>query len=96
MAAPSASRDAQLLKRQNTLRAQSALLRQRARHQTATVLAPLEQVQHGMQWIHQAMPRNALWALGAGSLLFGKTRAWGLKALRLWRLWRSVRTLFSR
>ncbi len=96
MVAPSPSRDAQLLERQNALRAQSALLRQRARHQTAAVLAPLAQVQHGMQWIHQAMPRNALWALGAGSLLFGKTRAWGLKALRVLRLWRSFSAWFKR
>jgi hypothetical protein len=95
MATPRASRDAQLRERQNMLRAQSALLRQRARYQTARVLAPLEQVQHGMQWIHQAMPRNALWVLSAASLLFGKTRAWGLKALRLWRLWRTLRAWFG-
>lgn len=96
MAAPIASRDALLLERQNALRAQSAMLRQRARHQMATVVAPLAQVQQGMQWMHKATPRNALWALTTASLLFGKTRPWGLKALRLWRLWRSLQTLFGR
>jgi hypothetical protein len=51
---------------------------------------------HGMQWMHKAAPRNALWALTAASLLFGKTRPWGLKALRLWRFWRSLETFFDR
>lgn len=96
MASPPVSRDSQLLELQNTLLAQSAMLRHRARHQTATVLAPLKEVQQGMQWIHKATPRNALWALGAASLLFGKTRPWGLKALRLVRLWRSLRVWFER
>jgi len=96
MASTMASRDALLLERQKALRAQSAMLRQRARHHIATVVAPLEQLQQGMQWMHKAAPRNALWALAAASLLFGKTRPWGLKALRLWRFWRSLQTLFGR
>jgi hypothetical protein len=96
VASRSVSRDAQLLERQNALRAQSAMLRQRARHQTTTVLAPLEQLQNGIQWMHKATPRNALWALTAVSLLFGKTRPWGLKALRLLRLWRTLSVWFKR
>jgi len=96
MASPSVSRATQLLERQNALRAQSAMLRQRARHQTTTVLAPLEQLQNGMQWMHKATPRNALWALTAVSLLFGKARPWGLKALRLLRLWRTLSVWFKR
>jgi len=96
MASPSVSRDAQLLERQNALRAQSAMLRQRARQQTTTVLAPIEQMQNGMQWVRKATPRNALGALTAVSLLFGKTRPWGLKALRLLRLWRTLSVWFKR
>ena len=96
MASSPASRDAQLVERQNALRTQSAILRQRARHETATLLAPLAQVQHGMQWMRKATPRNALWALTAVSLLFGKTRPWGLKALRLLRLWRALSMWFKR
>jgi len=96
MASPPFSRDAQLMQRQTALCAQSAMLRQRARHQAATVLAPLDQVQHGMQWMHKATPRNALWILTAASLLFGKTRPWGLKALRLLRLWRKLSVWFNR
>ncbi len=96
MAAPAISRDAQLLERQHALRAQSAMLRQRARHQIATVLAPLEQAQHSMLWMNKALPRNALWALAVASLLFGKTRTWSIKALRLWRLWRTLRAALFR
>jgi hypothetical protein len=91
-----ASRDVQLLERQNALLAQSAMLRQRARHQTAAVLAPLEQAQEGMQWMRKATPRNALWLLTSASLLFGKTRPWGLKALRLLRLWNTISVWFKR
>jgi len=90
------SRDTQLLERQNALLAQSAMLRQRARHQITTLLAPLEQVQEGMQWMRKAMPRNAFWVLTAASMLFGKTRPWGLKALRLLRLWRTLSVWFKR
>ena len=96
MASTMASREALLLERQKALRAQSAMLRQRARHHIATVVAPLEQVQLGMQWMHKAAPHNALWALTATSLLFGKTRPWGLRALRLWRFCRSLQTFFDR
>lgn len=96
MASPPFSRDVQLVQRQIALRAQSAMLRQRARHQAATVLAPLEHLQQGMHWMHKATPRNALWTLTAASLLFGKTRPWGLKALRLLRLWRSLSVWFKR
>jgi hypothetical protein len=90
------SRDTQLLERQNALLAQSAMLRQRARRQITTLLAPLEQVQEGMQWMRKATPRNAFWVLTAASMLFGKTRPWGLKALRLLRLWRTVSVWFKR
>lgn len=96
MASPPVSRDAQLHDRQHALLAQSAMLRQRARHQAATLLAPVQQVQEGMQWMRQATPRNALWVLTAASLLFGKTRPWGLKALRLLRLWNTVSVWFKR
>ncbi len=96
MASSPASRDAQLLERQNALLAQSAMLRQRARHQTATLMSPLKQVQQGMQWMHQTTPRNALWLLTSASLLFGKTRPWGRKALRLLRLWNTVSVWFKR
>jgi len=96
MASPPVSRDAQLHDRQHALLAQSAMLRQRARHQAATLLAPVQQVQEGMQWMRQAKPRNALWVLTAASLLFGKTRPWGLKALRLLRLWNTVSVWFKR
>ena len=94
MASPPISRDTQLLERQNALLAQSAMLRQRARHQSATLLAPLEQVQEGMQWMRKATPRNAFWVLTAASMLFGKTRPFGLKALRLLRLWRTLSVWF--
>jgi hypothetical protein len=90
------SRDTQLLERQNALLAQSAMLRQRARRQITTLLAPLEQVQEGMQWMRKATPRNAFWVLTAASMLFGKTRPWGLKALRLLRLWRTLSVWFKR
>ena len=96
MASPSASRDAHLRDRQHALLAQSAMLRQRARHQSATLLAPLEQVQEGMQWMRKATPRNAFWVLTAASMLFGKTRPFGLKALRLLRLWRKLSVWFKR
>ena len=96
MASPPVSRDTQLLERQNALLAQSAMLRQRARHQSATLLAPLEQVQEGMQWMRKARPRNAFWVLTAASMLFGKTRPFGLKALRLLRLWRTLSVWFRR
>jgi len=96
MASSSGSRDTQLLGRQNALLAQSAMLRQRARHQTAMLTAPLKQVQQGMQWMHHATPRNVLWILTTASLLFGKTRPWGRKALRLWRLWNTVSVWFKR
>jgi hypothetical protein len=96
MARPPASREVQLLERQNALRAQSAMLRQRARRQIAEIGAPLEQVQQGLQWMQKPTLPNAIWALTAASLLFGKTRTWGLKALRLMRLWRTLRAaLFS-
>jgi hypothetical protein len=90
------SRDTQLLEQQNALLAQSAMLRQRARRQITTLLAPLEQVQEGMQWMRKATPRNAFWILTAASMLFGKTRPWGLKALRLLRLWRTLGAWFKR
>jgi hypothetical protein len=90
------SRDTQLLERQNALLAQSAMLRQRARRQITTLLAPLEQVQEGMQWMRKATPRNAFWVLTAASMLFGKTRPFGLKALRLLRLWRTLSVWFRR
>ena len=96
MASTPASRDTQLLERQNALLAQSAMLRQRARRQITTLLAPLEQVQEGMQWMRKATPRNAFWVLTAASMLFGKTRPWGLKALRLLRLWRTLSVWFKR
>ena len=96
MASTPVSRDTQLLERQNALLAQSAMLRQRARRQITTLLAPLEQVQEGMQWMRKATPRNAFWVLTAASMLFGKTRPWGLKALRLLRLWRTVSVWFKR
>ena len=96
MASPPISRDTQLLERQNALLAQSAMLRQRARRQITTLLAPLEQVQEGMQWMRKATPRNAFWVLTAASMLFGKTRPWGLKALRLLRLWRTLSVWFKR
>ena len=96
MASTPVSRDTQLLERQNALLAQSAMLRQRARRQITTLLAPLEQVQEGMQWMRKATPRNAFWVLTAASMLFGKTRPWGLKALRLWRLWRALSVWFKR
>ena len=96
MASTPVSRDTQLLERQNALLAQSAMLRQRARRQTTAVLAPLEQWQDGMQGLQQATPRTALWALTAASMLFGKTLPWGLKALRLWRLWRALGAWFKR
>ena len=96
MASPSASRDAHLRDRQHALLAQSAMLRQRARHQAATLLAPLEQVQEGMQWMRKATPRNAFWVLTAASMLFAKTRPFGLKALRLLRLWRTLSVWFRR
>jgi len=91
MARPAASRDTQLLERQNALRAQSAMLRQRVRRQIAEIGAPLEQVQQGLQWMQKPTLQNAIGALTAASLLFGKTRTWGLKALRLMRLWRTLR-----
>ena len=94
MASPPVSRDTQLLERQNALLAQSAMLRQRARHQSATLMASLEQVQEGMQWMRKATPRNAFWVLTAASMLFGKTRPFGLKALRLLRLWRTLSVWF--
>ena len=96
MASTPVSRDTQLLERQNALLAQSAMLRQRARRQITTLLAPLEQVQEGMQWMRKATPRNAFWVLTAASMLFGKTRPWGLKALRLLRLWRTLSVWFKR
>ena len=96
MASPPVSRDTQLLERQNALLAQSAMLRQRARHQSATLMASLEQVQEGMQWMRKARPRNAFWVLTAASMLFGKTRPFGLKALRLLRLWRTLSVWFRR
>jgi hypothetical protein len=96
MASSSGSRDTQLLDRQKALLAQSAMLRQRARHQTATLMAPLKQVQEGMQWMHHATPRNVLCLLTTASLLFGKTRPWGRKALRLLRLWNTVSVWFRR
>ena len=96
MASTPVSRDTQLLERQNALLAQSAMLRQRARRQITTLLAPLEQVQEGMQWMRKATPRNAFWILTAASMLFGKTRPWGLKALRLLRLWRTLGAWFER
>jgi hypothetical protein len=96
VASPPISRDTQLLERQNALLAQSAMLRQRARRQITTLLAPLEQVQEGMQWMRKATPRNAFWVLTAASMLFGKTRPWGLKALRLLRLWRTLSVWFKR
>lgn len=96
MASPPVSRDAQLRDRQHALLAQSAMLRQRARHQTATLLAPVQQMQEGMQWMRQARPRNAFWVLTAASLLFGKTRPWGLKVLRVLRLWNRVSVWFKR
>ncbi len=96
MACSPASRDTQLLEKQNALRAQSAILRQRAKDQIAEIGAPLAQVRQGMQWIQKPTLENAMWALTAASLLFGKTRAWGFKALRLLRLWRTLRAaLFS-
>ena len=96
MASTPVSRDTQLLERQNALLAQGAMLRQRARRQITTLLAPLEQVQEGMQWMRKATPRNAFWVLTAASMLFGKTRPWGLKSLRLWRLWRALGAWFER
>ncbi len=96
MASPPVSRDAHLHDRQHALLAQSAMLRQRARHQAATLLAPLEQVQEGMQWMRKATPRNAFWVLTAASMLFAKTRPWGLKALRVLRLWNTVSVWFKR
>ena len=96
MASTPVSRDTQLLERQNALLAQSAMLRQRARRQITTLLAPLEQVQEGMQWMRKATPRNAFWVLTAASMLFAKTRPFGLKALRLLRLWRTLSVWFRR
>ena len=96
MASPPVSRDTQLLERQNALLAQSAMLRQRARRQTATLLTPLEQVQEGMQWMRKVTPRNAFWVLTAARMLFGKTRPWGLKALRFLRLWNTVSVWLKR
>ena len=96
MASTPVSRDAHLHDRQHALLAQSAMLRQRARHQSATLLAPLEQVQEGMQWMRKATPRNAFWVLTAASMLFAKTRPFGLKALRLLRLWRTLSVWFRR
>ena len=96
MARPAASRDTQLRERQNALRAQSAMLRQRARHQIAQIEVPIAQVQQGMQWMQKPTLHNAIWALTAASLLFGKTRTWGLQALRLLRIGRTLRAaLFS-
>lgn len=88
-------RDAQLLEKQSQLLAQSAMLRQRARHQTATVLEPFAHIQNSIRWVHQANARKALWVLIAATLLFGKTRPVGLQALRLWRYWRLVRRWFK-
>ena len=96
MASPPVSRDAHLRDRQHALLAQSAMLRQRARHQIATLLTPLEQVQEGMQWMRKVTPRNAFWVLTAASMLFGKTRPWGLKALRFLRLWNTVSVWLKR
>ena len=96
MARPPASREVQLLERQNALRAQSAMLRQRARHQIAQIEVPIAQVQQGMQWMQKPTLHNAIGALTAASLLFGKTRAWGLKALRLLRIWRTLRAALFR
>lgn len=96
MARPAASRDTQLRERQNALRAQSAMLRQRARHQIVEIGAPIEQVQQGLQWMQKPTLHNAIWTLTAASLLFGKTRTWGLQALRLLRIGRTLRAaLFS-
>ena len=96
MANPTVSRDAQLLDKQNALLAQSAMLRQRARQQTAMLLEPLAPWHDVMRWLHSGMPCKALWALGASSLLFGKTRPWGVQGLRLWRLWRSLSVWYKR
>jgi hypothetical protein len=71
--------------------AREFLLRQRARRQMAEIGAPLGQVQQGLQWMQKPTLPNAIWALTAASLLFGKTRTWGLKALRLMRLWCTLR-----
>jgi hypothetical protein len=49
-----------------------------------------------MQWMQKPTLQNAIGALTAASLLFGKTRAWGLKALRLLRLWRTLRAALFR
>ena len=96
MARPAASREMQLLERQNALPARSAMLRQRARHQIVEIGAPIEQVQQGLQWMQKPRLHNAIWALTAASLLFGKTRTWGLQALRLLRIGRTLRAaLFS-